>query len=250
MKNLNKQQKTSLVGFVLYTLIIGIGMFTSYHINGADYGNPKMVETLWAFEILLTLLTVFITVKYFSWKGVGFTKPNKKQLVWLLPLLVIISFMWFGLIQYLISISISTEELNLFALVGFTTLLVGFSEELMFRGFVLHSFLKTKSKKNAVLISAATFALIHSVNIFAGVPTIGMVVQLILTFIFGLFFGLLILRVKNIIPFIIFHWLWDFFLIGGRIFSYEEAIPLSTIYLLVELVLVIVLFILLKRSRS
>lgn len=250
MKNLTSKQKISLLGFVLYTVIIGIGMFTSYHVNGNDYGSPELVNTLWFFEIILTVLTVYIVTKYFSWKEIGFQKLDKKQFLWFLPSSLIIIFMWGGLLQHLFSISITNNQLMLFSLVGFTTLLVGFSEELMFRGIVLHAFLKTSSKRKAVFISALTFSLIHAVNIFGGVSTLGVPIQLILTFIFGLFFGFLQLRIKNIIPLMIFHWLWDFFLIGGSIFSYEEAFPFSTVHLLVELVLVVVLLVLLrKRDR-
>jgi len=53
MNELTQKQKIGLLGFLLYTIIIGVGMYTSFHIYGNDYGSPKLVNTLWFFEIIL-----------------------------------------------------------------------------------------------------------------------------------------------------------------------------------------------------
>ena len=101
-----------------------------------------------------------------------------------------------------------------FAFFGFVTLLIGTGEELAFRGILLHSFLGRQSSRTrvalAMLVSAVGFALLHSVNYFGGEPLPDMLRQLVYTFRWGMVFAPLMLRLKNIIPLMIVHWLWDF----------------------------------------
>ncbi|MCF6274487.1 MAG: CPBP family intramembrane metalloprotease, partial [Robiginitomaculum sp.] len=128
------------------------------------------METLWWVEILLSLLTLFITIKYFSWQEVGVVKLETKQLLWLMPLLLPLTVMWGGIFNFLYTNPMTPEHIKLFALVGFTTLLVGFSEELMYRGVVFSAFWQNKevNRIKAVLIRALVFSLLHSAHIFAG----------------------------------------------------------------------------------
>ena len=65
MKNVTTKQKIAVLGAVMYTTIIGVGMYLM-QLSGATYGQPKMVNTLWVIEITLTAITVFFTVKYSS----------------------------------------------------------------------------------------------------------------------------------------------------------------------------------------
>ena len=251
MKNVTTKQKIAVLGAVTYTTIIGVGMYLM-QLSGATYGQPKMVNTLWVVEITLTAITVFFTVKYFSWKEVGFSKLQTKQLLWMVPSIILLVVMWAVVISLSAKNGLSNEQVNLISLVGFTTLLVGFSEELMYRGILLNSFLKTRSKTSAILISAVGFSLLHSVNILGGLGVGQMLVQLIFTFMFGLLFALLYLRIKNLIPLMIFHWLWDFALFAGTVASPEDETlgSLSSVHLIIQVVLIIVLFIYLKKGKG
>jgi len=251
MENVNIKQKVALIGAVLYTIIIGIGMYISFHINGVFYGTAEMVNTLWYIEIVLTILTIFITVKYFSWKEVGFVKLQTKQMLWFVPSIIVLGYMCFLAFSLSIENGLSTEQIKLISLVGITTLFVGFSEELMFRGIVLHAFLKTHNKTVAVIISSISFSLLHSVNMFGGLDVYQMMMQLVLTLLFGLFFALILLRIKSIIPLMIFHWLWDFSIIGGSVISpANEVANFASVNFIIEIVLVIALFIYLQVVKK
>ncbi|MBS9784115.1 CPBP family intramembrane metalloprotease [Candidatus Gracilibacteria bacterium] len=100
--------------------------------------------------------------------------------------------------------------------VALTTFLVGFSEELVYRGVVFSTFLKD-NKVKAILVSAVIFSLLHAVNILAGTDIIVIGAQLFMTFIAGLFFAFVRLKIENIIPIMLYHWAWDFVLIGGEV---------------------------------
>lgn len=249
MKILISKQKVALTGAVIYTLLIGLGMFISFHVRGISYDNPKIMNTLGVVEILLTLWTLFLGMRYFSFKEAGFSSIEKKQLWWLLPSFAIIIAMIVAGADALSSKDISSEQIQQITIIGIATFLVGFSEELMYRGIVLNAFLETYSKTKAVVISAVAFSLLHSVNIFGGLAFQFMLMQLVLTFLFGLFSALIFIRIKNLIPLIIFHWLWDFCTISNGVINGESLITkIASVHLLIQFILIIVLFLFLNTN--
>jgi membrane protease YdiL (CAAX protease family) len=132
-------------------------------------------------------------------------------------------------------------------IIAITTLLVGFSEEAMFRGVLLHNAIKKYGTIKAVFISSLGFSLLHSINIFGGQSISATLIQMAFTFVLGLFFSLVAIRVKNIVPLIIFHFLWDFTLLSADYLGIATTLlSLNTLY---ELVVIIILFIVLIRSK-
>ncbi len=215
MKNLTQKQKIALISTVIYTALIGIGMYTSLHVNGISYDSPRMPETLIWFEIIMSIFALFMAKKYFTWDELGFVKP--KNILWFTPMAVMGAIVVGNLTYFTFTnmSNISLDKWQLFGTIAITTFLVGFSEELMYRGMVFSAFLQD-SKVKAILVSAVTFSLLHSVNMFAGVSFGGMGLQLFMTFIAGLFFAFIRLKIENIVLLMIYHWLWDFTLIGGQ----------------------------------
>ena len=221
MNNLSLK-KVSIITAIIYTALIAVSMYTAFHINGTSYDKPEMVNTLIWFEIIMTLFAVVMSVKFFSYHQLGFTKINKKNMVWLLPMAVVSVMILFNMASLITQAQITTQQWQLFAIVGITTLLIGVSEELVYRGVVFAAFFKD-SKVKALLVSAMMFSLLHSVNVLAGVDLTGMVIQMAMTFITGLFYGLVRLKIQCIIPLMIFHWLWDFYLIGGTVLQVADV---------------------------
>lgn len=209
LASLSKPKIAILAAFV-YTAIMGIGMFYMKTFPGISYGQPEMMNVLWFVLIIVNAINVFWVTRYFSWQAIGFRSLDRKQLLWFLPLIVVLIALWVVFLSGLARISLSAAQWQSFALVGFTTLLVGFGEEIMYRGIVLHAFLTTNRVRWAMLVSAIAFSLLHAVNVFGGVPLLAVPIQLLNTFQFGFFFAPLMLKLNNILPLIIFHWLWDF----------------------------------------
>lgn len=207
--SLSKPKIAVLAAFI-YTVIMGIGMFYMKTFMGITYGQPEMMNLFWFILIILNILNVFWVTRYFSWRAIGFRSLDRKQLLWFLPAIIVLIALWVVFLSGLARVSLSAAQWQSFALVGFTTLLVGFGEEIMYRGIVLHAFLTTNRVRWAMLVSAIAFSLLHAVNLFGGVPLLGVPIQLLNTFQFGFFFAPLMLKLNNILPLIIFHWLWDF----------------------------------------
>ncbi len=222
---------TSYITAFLYTALIGAGMYTSFHINEVSYEKPQMINTLWIFEIFMVLLLVWVVIKFYSWKEVGFTKIDKKQALWLIPTFGLLALAGFPLVDFISQNTdkITPEQWKLFALVGFTTALVGFGEELMYRGIILGEFMKKNKLISGVLISSVIFGLLHAVNVFWGQSINATLSQVGVTSIVWVFFALMRIKIKNIIPLMIFHWFYDFILIGWGVFGLET--PSAGVYL-------------------
>ncbi len=233
--SLKKLKNISYITALIYTTLIGAGMFTSFHFYGIPYTDLKIVDTLVWFEIVMTIFAIVMAFKYFSPKELGFTKINNKNIIWLVPIVLVGLILLFNVANFAItnSESITPEQWKMFITVTIMTFLVGFSEELVYRGVVFAAFLK-ESKVAALLVSAVIFSLLHAVNIFGGLDFISMLVQLGLTFLGGLFFGIVRLKIESIIPLILFHFTWDFVLFSGQVFNTDINEDITTYMLIFE----------------
>lgn len=248
---MNKPLYLSRIGYLTYAIflfIITLGMVLSSYVFDATYGSLKMIEVLFPFQVALIAVCAFSITRYFSWKEVVFKKLDQKSLFWLLPIVGILLVVWINFFFDLKSISISNSDWYNFFIIGLVTLLVGISEELMFRGILLQSVLQSLGPRLAVLISASLFSLLHSINIMGNHSLTNTLMQMVTTFILGIYAGGVTLKVRNLVPMIIFHWLWDFILIGSNFLHY--SLPnWMMISILVELILGVVIWMLLNKSK-
>ncbi len=198
---------------LVYIAIMGVGMLYLGH-QGIVYGSPEMFDTFWPILILLNIINVVFVIRFFDWRNAGFGKLDARQLIWLAPFVVYLLYKWVVSLEAMSAFPFSSPNWSSFAFFGFVTLLVGTGEELAFRGILLHSFLGKQSSRTRVALamfaSAVGFALLHSVNAFGGEPLPDMLSQLVYTFRWGMLFAPLMLRLRNIVPLMIVHWLWDF----------------------------------------
>ena len=83
-------------------------------------------------------------------------------------------------------------------------LCIGFIEEILFRGYLLHTLLQG-SVRQAILISSLTFGLGHIVNLLNGKEVYETVLQLIYAMAIGLMLSVFVIRTKQLLPCCIFH---------------------------------------------
>ncbi|WP_313817256.1 CPBP family intramembrane glutamic endopeptidase [Citricoccus sp.] len=85
-------------------------------------------------------------------------------------------------------------------------LLIGFSEEILTRGYVVRIMRSSGRSEIAVgLVSAALFALLHAFNFFTGQPLISTVLQMFYTFFFGFCMYLALRVTRTIVAPILLH---------------------------------------------
>ena len=158
-----------------------------------------------SYSLIAAPIFLLVVVAYTGWwRQVGLQPGRISNLaVLVMPVLAIIA-VWIRAFRR------GLQRGTALKLVGANTLLVGFSEELMFRGFLFHGPQSSFGSKWAAVITAVIFGLVHCLN---GAVT-GNWKQAAEQGIFNVFTGfwLAALRVhlNTIIPLIAIHWLWDF----------------------------------------
>lgn len=234
----------------IYTAVMGIAMFYMKTFRGITYGAPEMMTVFWIVLLGLNVLNVFWVTRYFGWQAIGFRSLDRKQLLWFLPSIVVLIAMWVVCLSGFSQTSLSGAQWQLFGLSGFTTLLVGIGEETMYRGIVLHGFLTTQRVRWAMFVSAIGFSLLHAVNVFGGLPLLNVPMQLITTFLFGFLLAPLMLKLNNILPLIIFHWLWDFVLFAAPLLGEQTntaVVVISLLHIPIEIIVGTVLWLQIKQ---
>jgi membrane protease YdiL (CAAX protease family) len=236
--------RAAVLAAVGYIAIMAAGMFTTGHVFGITYGDPAMVNVLVFFEVILCLYAILVARRLFKHWDCGFRPIDWSGMVWLIPNFVLMAALFVALFR-----TGTIEFSGLALLVVVTTILVGFSEELMFRGVALRGALNEVSTGKAIVISSVLFSLLHSVNVLAGVPLDGMVQQLGLTFVFGLAMACYALRVNSLIPVIVFHALWDMVQFLGGLYGADFG-PLIMIGIVVNAVVAAALWWGVLRKRA
>jgi hypothetical protein len=113
---------------------------------------------------------------------------------------------------YFTGYTINSNHLLLSALI-FT--IVAFTEEIVFRGYILNNLMESFNKWIALLISSALFALLHITN-----PDVSLI-SIIAIFIAGILLGINYIYTKNLWFGICLHFAWNFF--QGPILGYEVS---------------------------
>ncbi|MCM1330882.1 MAG: CPBP family intramembrane metalloprotease [Ruminococcus sp.] len=126
-------------------------------------------------------------------------------------------------------------------------LLIGFTEEMLFRGFLFRILLKKDPAPVAIAISAVTFGIGHIVNLFAGQANMETVVQVLFAIAWGFIFTFVFYKSGSLLVCICVHGLVDSF---ARFSTYEENIEMSYVYMFATIIIAIIYCIYLSRKPT
>lgn len=238
--------KTTFMKNALYPLFIFVGimiacLYVSLHFLGAAYGSYEMLPIVLPSELLVLAVLYYFGKKNFDWQILGFRKIERNTLVWFLPVIILLII---GLALVFINVYTNhpgTESIKKLSLILLTTMLVGITEELMFRGILLQTLLKKYSIQKSILLASIAFSLFHGINIIGGVSFNAMLAQLTITFVAGFYLTNVAYRMKSILPLIIWHGLWDFMSFSSTEFNVNLTFILI-VSICVEIILSIWLF--------
>lgn len=165
-----------------------------------NYGDESPWMML--FLLLLTLLITFFICKNGLSEKYGLTSwPDSRKFLYFFPFIILISVnLWFGAKPVYSGIG------QIFAVVSM--MLIGFLEEMIFRGFLFRA-IEKQSLKRAIIISAVTFGIGHIINLLTGQATLDTVAQMLYAIAIGFAFILAFHRGKSMWPMIITHSLID-----------------------------------------
>ncbi len=154
------------------------------------------------------LLCIAMTVISYRWikkngymKRFGLCKPEvaSREMLYYIPLALLATMnIWYGF-----ALNMSLLESLLYVL---SMLLVGFLEEIIFRGFLFVEMAKDNVKA-AIVVSSVTFGIGHIVNLFngSGADLFSNMLQVIYAIAAGFLFTIIFLKTKSLWPCIITH---------------------------------------------
>ncbi len=169
--------------------------------------------------MMLGLIVISALMLLFVWKngltqkyGLAAWAKNNRAMLWFLPLWIIASFnLWGGVDPHY------ALPGQIFAVISMA--LVGFAEELIFRGFLFKAMLKDGSVKTAVIVSSVTFGLGHIANLFTGHELGETLLQMFFAVAFGFIVTMAFYKSGSLLPCILSHSLTDVF----SLFAKDEA---------------------------
>lgn len=201
MNPANRRIVLSLIVFIVW---VAVTLFGGRWLAGGTAELEDSVSHSTAWNILAAAVVIAASIIVFGWKDMRFNAPlpGTVKTLWF-PALYLLGF--FGA-----SVVIGLPPLATMMFVFINTLIVGFSEEGMFRGVLYRALRGSQGIWTAVLVSSVLFGSVHILNAFTTGHVLQSFVQAFNATLSGFVFVALLLRTGSIIVPMIYHALWDF----------------------------------------
>lgn len=202
MKNKLNPFIVALVVLVVWDLILDVGPILQH---GGNQSLDEMVSRTISIPLVLAPILLLVVVSVTGWRREVGLKPiesARSLLILWLPLLFVLVFVVGALAG-----GLSFTQATAFVLIN--TILVGFSEELMFRGVLFYGALTQFRVWTAIIITSLLFGAVHITNGFITGDFTAAMIQAIAAAMAGIWFMAIRVRTKSIIPGMIMHALWD-----------------------------------------
>ena len=178
---------------VIYVIVCG---------NLRNIGDESPYMTI-GMIVISILLFVFVKKNdLLGYYGLDRWPENSRKMLYFIPMWIISTGnIWDG-----IHIN-GTASAIICSVISF--ILIGFVEELLFRGFLFKALLKEGSTTRAIIISAVTFGMGHIVNVLTGHSGIETIVQMLFAVAIGFLYTFVYYKGGSLIPVIISHSMID-----------------------------------------
>lgn len=165
-------------------------------------------ESIWmtlALFVFAAGIAVFVKSNHLEEKyGLNGWPKNTRRFLYFLPMWIIATGnLWGGIAPAY------KGAAQLFAVLSMA--LVGYVEEMLFRGFLFKALIPKNGIKTAVIISSVTFGMGHIVNLLTGHGNFETIVQIIFAVSLGFFFTMVFYKSGSLLPCIAAHSLIDVF---------------------------------------
>lgn len=225
---------------VVYLAVVqGVPYLSTAGLDDIEYGVFPDTETVfWALVVPVGVSMLF-AIAVVTWLGwwPQILRDHRPVNRWvrIVPILMVVA------------IVVGTDYADLFdTSVGFVVLfvvgalMVGFTEETMFRGIGVTAFRANGySEPRVALWVAVLFGLAHGTNLFT--EGLGALLQIFVTAVAGFFFYLVLRVSGSLVVAMVLHGLWDFGLFSSR--TTDELYVGGAVFLLVDVILAIVLLV-------
>lgn len=218
-----KREKIAIKSLSGYLVLMIISTLILNNIKEVINGSLMQQTLQIILQAICSIYLIYIIIRFYGWKNVGFKKVNKKALIWFIPHMSIIIVMMYTFVKGIYSKSPSlTNEIWIILFMNFIgCLLAGASEEIIFRGIMLNSFKSNKSIIKPMIIGSLGFGVIHIGTVILGMSLTDALVGTIKSCLVGLALVALTIKINSIVPAIIFHVLWNFIIMASNLVDIE-----------------------------
>ena len=216
-------EKSEITFAILWIVIYTVGMGTLQNTFGLD--------SLWHMLGLIVIsAAIFLFVKkngFMEKYGLAGWAKNNRAMLWFIPL-------WLLSCMNLLSGFQPDYPVPGLFYAAVSMALVGFAEELIFRGFLFKAMLRDGNVKAAVIVSSVTFGLGHILNLFTGQDLIETLNQVVFAVAVGFVFTLVFYKSGSLLPGILAHSFID----ASSVFASDEGSQLLNMILHIVFIVV------------
>ena len=248
IKDMNKEitWKALILCPIIYIAAMGTANYYTHRRYNVSYSDPLYLKYMLPFFAVLCVAAMIMWVIFK--KKIRPPKGTKKMpvyyLIYFIPLAVAA-----------VPAVMPQGEHSVEGIPVIAAVFVGIAEEMMFRRFLFAGLIQKMSLydyKWPLFLSAGFFAVLHSVNVFAGMDTMTVLMQVGMPFLAGIFYALMYDYTGKIGLIIILHALWDYVLVSVESSPAIIGLLLLTIIialLLIESVLIAALIVRKERRK-
>ena len=183
-------------------------------------GAPMLLALL----LFAAGITAFVRTNHLEEKyGLAGWPKDTKRFLYFLPMWILATGnLWDGFAPSFRGLPLLTAVLSM--------LLVGYVEEMLFRGFLFKALLSKDRPAVAILISSVTFGMGHIVNLLAGQASFETLVQIVFAISWGFMLTMVFYRSGSLFPCIVAHAMIDVFsLLGADNLLMDQICIIATI---------------------
>lgn len=215
-----------LTAAALYIFCILLATAFTYRDADPPTNTPDTLIRLLPLQIMLVLICMGFVARYGAWRTFGFGPVNWSALVWLAPSFVVMGAMAAGLVPAWQAGAFDGLAPWAWALLIGVPLLIGFGEEVMFRGILLRSATQALPITWAMTLSAVLFAVMHTPAGLIAQPASATAQNTLFALTVGLFLAPVALRLGNLWPLIIWHAVWNMLVFSTQIAGVQHGFVL------------------------
>ncbi|MBR0207777.1 MAG: CPBP family intramembrane metalloprotease [Oscillospiraceae bacterium] len=203
-----------------------------------EFGDGSIQSLIGLSVVSLAIAAVCSAIPLWKKLGVAARAQNARLCLYFIPMFILATGnVWGGF-------HLNYTGAALWYAIG-SMALVGFVEEMIFRGFLFRALLKKDGPKVAVIVSAVTFGIGHIVNLLAGMATLENLLTIVFAIAWGFVFTMVYYKSGSLLICIIVHAVVDILSMVAR-----ETLWSSALYIGATIVIGAVYCLWLKRLPS
>ncbi len=220
---------------VLLVYLVSLGLLLrGMLIFNQHYGSAPYVVRFWTTELQVAILLFFSTLVFFPAARIGLRPIQWINARDVLPILILTGFamgVWW-LVRYMQPNYVAIDNVLSLQILR-TTLLVGLTEEWMYRGLLLVVLIRWCGTRRGALLSLLLFGLLHLLNLTAGVNVLYALAQFFMTILIGASLLLAAFATRSLILPMLAHSIYDFCVVDIGQLLYADSGPWAMLTILV-----------------